>query len=56
MITSHAPVLELADYILSLAARAVDRPRQIDRFIDYFGGAAERVGQGEAVVAVRLAR
>lgn len=41
MITSHTPGLELADHILDLAARSAERSRQIDRFIDYFGGAAE---------------
>jgi hypothetical protein len=38
----HTPALELADYFLPLAARIADRPRQIDRYIDYFGGAARR--------------
>jgi hypothetical protein len=55
MITSHTPLLELADHILGLAARTADRPRQIDRYINYFGAAAELAGPGETT-AVRLAR
>jgi hypothetical protein len=55
MITSHAPGVELADYILAWAARAADRPRPIDRYIDYFGGALERAGRDETVATERVA-
>jgi hypothetical protein len=54
MITSHAPMLELADSILYLAALAADQPRPIDRYIDYFGGATERAAS-DAASAVWLA-
>ena len=55
MITSHAPMLELADSILYLAALVADQPRPIDRYIDYFGGATERTACSDAASAVWLA-
>jgi hypothetical protein len=56
MITSHAPMLELADSILDRTALIVDRPRQIDHYIDYFGGGMERAGRAETASAVHQAR
>jgi len=55
MITSHAPMLELADSILYLAALIADQPRQIDRYIDYFGGGMECAAHSATASAVRLA-
>ena len=55
MITSHAPMLDLAGSILYLAALLGDRPRAIDHFIDYFGGGTERAGRTELTLATRLA-
>jgi len=52
MITSHAPMLDLAGSILYLAALFADQPRSIDHYIDYFGGGrarwAIRTGPGDA--------
>jgi hypothetical protein len=48
MITSHAPAIELAHGILERAARTTDRPRPIDRYIDYFEGPARFDGQDES--------
>jgi len=55
MITSHAPMLDLAESILYLAAFVADQPRPIDRYIDYFGGVTERAACSEAASARRLA-
>jgi len=54
MITSHAPMLDLAESILYLAALVADQPRPIDRYIDYFGGVTERP-HAQAASARRLA-
>lgn len=55
MITSHAPMLDLAGSILYLAALFADQPRSIDHCIDYFGGGTERAGRSEPALAMRLA-
>ncbi len=55
MMTSHAPMLDFAGSILYLAALLADRPRTIDHYIDYFGGATERAGRSEPALATRLA-
>jgi hypothetical protein len=38
--TTGSPVLQLADSILYLSSLIADQPREIDRYIDYFGGLA----------------
>jgi hypothetical protein len=38
MITSHAPMLDLAGSILHLAALLADQPRSIDHYIDLLWG------------------
>ena len=55
MMTSHAPVLDLAGSILYLAALLADQPRAIDHYIDYFGGGTERAGRPESALATHLA-
>jgi hypothetical protein len=55
MITSHAPILDLAGSILYLAALLADQPRSIDEYIDYFGGVTERAGRSKPALAMRLA-
>ena len=44
MATRQQPLLELADSILYLASLLRNRPRPIDRYIDYFGDVAPSVG------------
>ena len=41
-------MLDLADSILYLTALVADRPRPVDRYIDYFGGVTERAAGAEA--------
>ena len=53
MITSHAPMLDLAGSILYLAALFADQRRSIDHYIDYFGGGTERAGRSEPALAMR---
>jgi len=55
MMTSHAPMLEFAGSILYVAALLGDRPRSIDRYIDYFGDGTERAGRSELALATRPA-
>ena len=43
MITS-TPLLEVADSIVYVSSLLADRPRPIDRVIDYFGGANQVSG------------
>ena len=53
MITSHAPMLDLAGSILYLAALFADQPRSIDHYIDYFGGGTESAWRSEPALAMR---
>jgi len=55
MITSHAPMLDLASSILYLAALLADQPRSIDHYIDYFGDGTERAERPKRALAMRLA-
>ncbi len=55
MMTSHAPMLDLASAIVYLAALLADQPRSIDHYIDYFGDGTERAGRPKPVLAMRLA-
>ena len=55
MITSHAPMLDLAESIVYLAALVAGRPRAIDRYIDYFGGPTERAVCSQTAAATWLA-
>lgn len=48
-------MVDLADSILYLAALIADRPRAIDRDIDYFGGVTERAARTADETARRLA-
>jgi hypothetical protein len=38
--TDRAPLLQLADSILYVSSLIADQPRDIDRYVDYFGGRA----------------
>jgi hypothetical protein len=55
MMTSHALMLDFAGSILYVTALVGDRPRSIDRYIDYFGGGTDRAGRSELALATRLA-
>ena len=55
MITSHAPMLDIAGSILYLAAILADQPRSIDHYIDYFGAGTERAGRPQPALAMLLA-
>ncbi len=48
-------MLDLAESILYLTAIMADRPRPIDRYIDYFGDGTERAARAEDETARRLA-
>jgi len=55
MMTNHGPMLDFVGSILYRAALLGDQPRAIDRYIDYFGGGAERAARSEPGTATRLA-